>query len=397
MANTSTPEAGTAATPGVAPEEFNIHGPVPAALDLGWKMTDLFCDAARRRAAPRRAQNLPTLSDLVPWQKTELALDRVEALLHRLGSAITDAGLTPPVLGSVRDAFKGSHNNAFHAAIYGLHLELLRWLHATDSNLGKAYDLGRSLAYTCRRPKDANTLRHEFGPYRLINLEGWLADLASALPPHAARAVSISLGIWQSSVPEPNAAPRRWQIKDSEQGRVLRHLRRQAKLWRALLTGEKRGRDMLRPNDYIDAASRLFSGTSKLAWGFMWRTGFAVPIVLAAGTAAVFFILTSGGQQGSKIAGAAGAGAAALGLSWKGTKATLGQLAGKLEQPLWHAELDAAIGSAITTLDRKEKVRLISTLDHERREPSLRKLSAEIAPQGPKLLPALDEASARRD
>jgi hypothetical protein len=39
---------------------------------------------------------------------------------------------------------------------------------------------------------------------------------------------------------------------------------------------------------------------------------------------------------------------AALGLTWKGVGGVLGQLAGKLEQPLWGAVLDDAIADAIT-------------------------------------------------
>jgi hypothetical protein len=85
----------------------------------------------------------------------------------------------------------------------------------------------------------------------------------------------------------------------------------------------------------------------------MWRTWFVVPIILDVGGLAVWAILTSDAQQATKIIGAVGAGAAALGVTWKGTEGTLGHLALKLEQPLWQAEPDAAIGLAITTLDRK--------------------------------------------
>ena len=54
----------------------------------------------------------------------------------------------------------------------------------------------------------------------------------------------------------------------------------------------------------------------------------------------------------------AGAGSilAALGLTWRGIGRSLGGLAGKLEQPLWGAELDTAIKQAITLL-RREKGR----------------------------------------
>ncbi len=358
----------TIAAVGSPAEGFGSGGPVAVALDVGWEITDLFCDATVRGETPEQRDDLPTLSDLAPWQKTELGLSHVAAALHRLGPAVSDAGLLLPDVGPVETAFKGG---ALRSAIYQFHVELLQCLHATDASLGKAYDLGRSLAYTCRSPTNAATLRAEFDRYRLFNLEGWLADLATALPDHASRAVSISLGIWQQSIPEPNSKAKRWQVNDNEQQRALRALHRQAKLWRAVLVGEKSGRDVLKPADYIGAAGRLFVRATRLAWSFVLRTWFVVPIILGGSGFAVWTILTSGGQQAPKIVGAIGAGATALGITWKGTKATLGDLALKLEQPLWQAELDVAIGLAVTTLD------------HTWSAPSNAWLARKVSPQGP--------------
>lgn len=210
-------------------------------------MTDLFCNATLRGQAPQHRDDLPTLSDLAPWQRTELGLDHVAAAMHRLTPIVASANLSLPPIEAVRSAFTGGERGALQAAIYELHVALLCCLDAINAGLGKAYSLGRSLAYTCCRPTDADTLRMEFDGYRLLNLEGWLADLASALPDHASRAVSISLGIWRDSIPEPHADAKRWQIKDEQYRRTLGELHRQAKLWRAMLVGEKSGRDMLQP------------------------------------------------------------------------------------------------------------------------------------------------------
>jgi hypothetical protein len=51
----------------------------------------------------------------------------------------------------------------------------------------------------------------------------------------------------------------------------------------------------------------------------------------------------------------AGAGSilAGFGLTWRGVGRSLGGAAGKLEQPLWGAELDKAITQAITLLERE--------------------------------------------
>jgi hypothetical protein len=315
-------------------------------------MAALYTSHAVRGAPPSPAADLPTMSDLTTWQKTELAIDYVAVALHRLSPAVTDASLALPSLGDLRNAFAGSDAKVLTAAIFDLHLEVFRALHATDPNLGKAFDLGRSLAYTCSRPEDAVALRREFQPYRLINLKEWLADLATALPAHSARGVSISLGIWQESIPDPDARPKHWQVSDDAVSTVCRQLHRQAGIWRAVLTGTKNGRDMLRPRDYASAAGRLFRRALGLLWRFLYRTFFVVPLVLAGGGYLIYLILHSGGKTGTQIIGALTAATATLGITWQGTKATLGQAAAKLEEPLWNAELDTAIGSAMTTLDR---------------------------------------------
>lgn len=339
-----------------ATHESPVEGCRPStaiALDLGWEMAELFCDASPRATEPARREDLPTLSDLVPWQRCELALEQVAGALHRLGPAASAAGLALPSIDAVSTAFNDADESALRDAIYDLHLRLLSCLHATEANLGKAYDLGRSLAYTCRRPIDADSLRAEFAEHRLETLSGWLADLASALPDHAARAVAISLGLWQESIPDPQQKTKRWQVKDEAQRRTIAELHRQAKLWRAVLTGEKVGSDMLEPMDYVGAAGRLCWRALRLTWRFLWRTAFLVPLMLGAGGVVAWLIVTSSGVHVAiKILGAVGAGVAALGITWKGTAATLGQIAAKLEHPLWDAELDVAIGVAITTVGR---------------------------------------------
>lgn len=341
------------------------------ALSLGWEMTELFGEARIHGRGSERCDDLPTLSDLLPWQATELRIATVAASVHLLTPSITATGLSVPSTDAVQTAFRGDDNDALQRAVYDLYLLLLRTLHAAEPNIGKALDLGRSLAYTCRRPNDADGLRSEFQRYRLATLQGWLADLASVLPDHAARSVAISLELWQRYVPDPGGAVDSWQITDEEVHTALRQLHRQAKIWRAVLAGEKRGRDMLQPLDYIRAAGRLLGRTLRLAWTFNLRTAFAGPILFLATGFAIWTILTSGGQTATKIAGALAAAAAGVGISWTSTKATLGQLAVKLEQPLWQAELDAAIGSAVTTLE------------HKRHAPRLAKIARQVSPQGP--------------
>ena len=83
-------------------------------------------------------------------------------------------------------------------AVAELHRQLLMALTAADFRLGKAYGLGRALAQTALLPdaRHPETFRGTFARFRLDNLLGWLADLRSAFPPHAAKAVSGSLQAW---------------------------------------------------------------------------------------------------------------------------------------------------------------------------------------------------------
>jgi hypothetical protein len=370
---------------GSPPAPFDSHGPIPVALGLGWEMAGLYPGAEAKRQAPPPERDLPTWGDLEPWQQTHIALDHIRVALKRLTPTISESCLTIPDFTPVCKAFeKVADDEGLKTAIYDFHDEIFRCLHAVDLNLGKAYDLGRSLAYTCEKPVDAQSLRDQFRPGRLNTLKGWLADLASALPDHASRGVAISIGIWQEATPEPDEKRKRGQLTDDDVAKkhVIPQLHRQAKVWREMLVGEKDGHDMLRTQDYVAAASRLFTSATGLVASFIIRTYFVFPIILAGGGYGVWTILHSGGKTGTQIVGALAAADAALGISWKGTQATLGQIAVKLEQPLWNAEVDTAIGSAMTTLD------------HQRFASRPAKIANEVSPPyGPTKLDAPPKSS----
>lgn len=360
----------------------------PVALDLGWEMAELHSDPHTKRSFSQTEETasgneaeqdagLRTLSDLERWEQSQISLASIRVALHRLGPAIAAAGLESPAADAAMEAFQAGENDKLKEAIRRLHDELVCCLHAADDNLGKAYDLGRSLAYTCRRPKSWEGVREEFQRWRLATLTGWLADLSSYLPDHSSRAVAISMGIWQEAIPDPGKRMCEGQVAgDLDQvtrQQMMRQLHRQAKLWRAVLTGAKSGRQMLQAKDYVAAVGRLCRRAIHLL--FSPRTYFLAPLILAAGGVAIGFILSSGATEINKIIGAIAAGAGALGITWTGVKATLGRLVADVEEPLWGAELDVAIGGAMTTLDRGWLVRF-----HQR--PS-RIASAVTPPRGP--------------
>jgi hypothetical protein len=134
---------------------------------------------------------------------------------------------------------------------------------------------------------------------------------------------------------------------------AVRLLRGQGKLWRALLSGEKLGTDMLETKNYLDAASGLLRRIRAVVLRSIVRFPFLSLLVVGLFAGGVLLILS----QGTKASIAAGLGGilASLGISWKAIGASVGKVVAKLEQPLWGAELDAAIVDAITLLPGNER------------------------------------------
>ena len=279
---------------------------------------------------------------------------------------------------------------------------------AADFRLGKAYGLGRALAETALRPdaKDPQillqTVQRMFGPYRLANLLGWLADLKSAFPPHAAEAVRGSILAWaawskapalQPALDElrrasdaevdgqalgparmrPYTAPaffRRWTISGSSASRepqarlvdwrsaedresVIRALHRQGELWRALLSGEKDGIDSLSAEDYLWAADQLLGHVRRLTLRLLRRFWVTTAVVVLVLIVAIVTILTVHAVPTTVAAVLTAAGA--VGLTWNGLASGLGRALGQAQRPLWESELDIAMATAVTRMPRARR------------------------------------------
>jgi hypothetical protein len=216
-------------------------------------------------------------------------------------------------------------------------------LSATDFRISKAYAVGRALMNLTTPPGREASLATQLSTTAAAPLAADIDDLSSALAPHAGHSVRASLLEWQRSVAGP-AAP--------EARETWLALARQGELWRALLTGEKLGRDMLEIDDYIDAADRLTRRMREVAVRLLKRFPEVVAAVVLLFVVGVVIIAVT--DSAAAIAAGAGTILASLGLSWRGLGKSLGELGGKLEQPLWGAELDIAITQAITLLERQD-------------------------------------------
>lgn len=318
--------------------------PTCVAFQLGWDMARLYSvvieckpfDVTPGWKLPSQREFTGRLHAL----DAERRLASVSAGLYRMDATFKAAGLGRPSASTLLDQYTGGANRVeLQASTYRLHVATLISLQAADPRFGSAYNLGRALCDTAI--DSSRPLRQRFGYHRVNGLRAELAALAASFPPHSARAVCWSLCLWRCVLGSRLSTKRH----DELQGVMPR----QAEAWRGLLSGEKRGTDLLATDDYTTAgqrlASRAASVTSEVARSY--RTG----LLVAAGLFAigVAIVLVSGGAAG--IVAGIGVAASALGVTWKGVAATVTTLGDKLRAPLWEAELDRAIGEAVSLVE----------------------------------------------
>jgi hypothetical protein len=402
------PDAG-AGSPASGPADAARDG-VISAFVLGWHMAELFHanvprSAQRPQASPAK---LAGIGDLDPLSRARLLLAQLQADLQRAWQ-FADSGQQPPDPSPIQSLLEAKVRppGQMQAAVGELHGQLLVVLTAADFRLGKAYGLGRALAETALLPdaKHPETLQRAFARFRLANLLGWLADLTSAFPPHAAEAVGGSLQAWAawsqaptlrpaiddqpgasdaevdgqapgtaSTSPHPSVLPwlrrvtsRWWLAKQPREPQarpvdwrsardresVTRALHRQGQLWRAVLSGEKDSTDLLSTDDYLWAADQLLGHLRRLTLRFLrrfWITTTAVAVILAV---AVVTVVVA--RAVPTVVAAVLTAAGAIGLTWRGAASGLGRVLAQAQRPLWDSELDVAVANAVTRLPRERR------------------------------------------
>jgi hypothetical protein len=345
---------------------------VSAAFALGWQMAELYRAKWKSPGAQTAAGDLPGVGRLQADERVEIAVRQLEAGVAKLADAIRSAGLQVPPTEDVRKNLTPPVDETDRIqAVREFHVQLLSSLTAADFRLGKAYGLGRALADTCRSRGTLAEVQAEFKAGRIAKIRSWLDDLASAFPAHAAKSVGESLGRWATSLSPPDGKGQ--GVPDD----ALKLLRRQGQLWRALLSGEKSGPDMLEINNYLDAATGLLITMRGVARRFILRLPFvALAIVILFGGGIALIVTTK--TTASFVAGAAGI-LASLGLSWKSVGGALGGVTARLERRLWNAELDTAIADAITLLPEDVQQKLTRREKTQQR----RELAAEVTDMAP--------------
>jgi hypothetical protein len=338
------------------------------ASGLGWQMAELYSESASAAASAAAGSNspgLPGMSGLSLTELLHLRLNQVRAGVIRLSGAFDAAGIDTAPLKARIAAAEDEINSAGSSSglrprVLALHVSLFGALTAARPRVGKAYGLGRALADLCLRPQHSTKADFEdnFQAGRLATVRGWLMDLKSSLPDHAAEAIASSLQLWTRWVDKTDDADPIWIKAASWQDPVhpatttsiaTATLYTQGARWRAVLTGERAATDTLSAEDIVTAGDALLQRLLALFSQFFrryWRI--AVVGTLAVAVVVALVVWLSGGLAAGLTGIAAVAGA--FGLTWQGARTTLGSAISKAEEPLWGAQLDLAVASALTKL-----------------------------------------------
>jgi hypothetical protein len=327
-------------------ERTSADAQVAAALALGWYLAAL-AHPGKVSETPAAVRGAATgLGALTEGQMLAFCESHVTVAFGKLREVVEKATPLPEdELKELSDCIESAREDARREAAVAADAKVLSALSAADFRLGKAYGIGAALLNLTTRPSPGATLASHLTSERIAPVIAAIDDLGSALPAHAGHGVRDSVREWQKSVeqrsPVAPDAPETWL-----------QLARQGELWRAVLAGEKAAPDLLEIDDYVDAADRLSHRMRTTAIALAKRfpeVCAAILLLLVLGALLIAF-------TDSEAAIVAGAGTilAALGLTWRGVGRSLGGLAGKLEQPLWGAEIDIAVTQAITLLRREE-------------------------------------------
>ena len=340
---------------------------VPTAFNIGWLLADLRTwatehaqsEASDGRPAPATPRDdPPSRLGMAPAPQVKVA--QIRAKITLLEPDVANAGVAPSSLEAVYDTLDTTagavtDGSLSALAVDGLLASISDALTAASIRIGRALDLGFDLANTCRmRPEtgpDAaeNAFLDLFGP-RVVRVQEALADLATSLPQHAARGVSLSLAEWQfwAGRLTLNKAPVSWPDPA-----VTDALRRQGEVWRSVLAGEKLGQDTLSADDYFSAMRELVKGQFlKRPW--IW-TAVAVSVALVVVGA---ILVSANTATATRIVGGVVPLLGVVGISTATLKSFAGNIARELERQVWGAELDFAVAEALTVPPGEWRVKL---------------------------------------
>jgi hypothetical protein len=265
----------------------------------------------------------------------------VESGLMKLETGLINSqGLHSHRTRSMRQCIKREAYETLRARAKKLHGDALLTLMASDSRLGRAYALGHELSEISLDCKSEEDLTAAFSA-KVVTAKDHLADLASSFPSHAGRAVLLSLQTWETWAASPMLDGDDLDWKKDGAG-VTVALARQGELWRDLLTGDKVGQDMLDMHHYAQAVKSMLTKAIRDARRSLAPLLFVLILPTFIVIAGIVIILRGNSQTLGAVVAAGGAilGGASF-------RARVGVLSTHLQDHLWGAALDEAIGEAV--------------------------------------------------
>jgi hypothetical protein len=314
-----------------------------AAFLAGWLMAQLYGPALDGGGSS--AGHLPSVSELPEADRVNLSLRELEVALSTCAAGIG----YPQDLEAVKKApLSGEWQAGFKDSLMSLHRLLIVELTVRDPRLGRAFCLGRSLCDTAWLPADLATFTKQLNPYRVAELDGWLAELPELFGHDAVTAVRGSLRTWSAWAANPFTGRRKldW-ARDGESVRLA--LQRQGAVWRDLLAGERDPASLLTAEAYIgatDIAVRRVGSLGRQVLGRFWYA--IVTLLVMAGGLIYLSVAYAAGT--AKFWGVFATVVGGSGVLVQGVRQGVANVAQRSEVPLWQAERDDALQVGATRL-----------------------------------------------
>jgi hypothetical protein len=266
---------------------------IVCAVELGWRMSYFYADlehplhpADDPGAAPAC---LPAVETLANADQLEVHARAAASIAGRL-----DLKARAEIERLARDAHaatkRADPDAGLRARVHDLHHRLMKELWANREGEGKAYQLGSSLFDTwdrMRRAADDDRLAEAWVPVfdekRVERIKELLDDLQTRLDPTAVEVVKDQLDRWGKLVREAGG-PRGKGLPTGD--KALEEIRRQALIWRQLVTRDKE------PEAYLDRKqrARVRREFNRLMWTSLLRPR---TLVVVAVLAALVWVLRS--------------------------------------------------------------------------------------------------------
>ena len=262
---------------------------VALAIDLGWRMAELFALNVEYDPVERTCDLLPSRSSFSRHDRLELELLAAAGAVQRLGVDLHQERIEELRELAQHSAARDGAEAGFRSELERCHVALDKALWMRSEAEGRAYELGIMLSDTYNRifrvyhehPDEAEREWLEvFGKPRVQILLTLLGNLQSRLDPTAAAVVRDHLNTWRERVHEA--------LAEGDDARAPSEaasgeLRSQTIVWRQLLTGDKEPEAFLGP----EARARVRDELVHLMWRRYWAGAVALSAALAAAIAAV--------------------------------------------------------------------------------------------------------------